>query len=584
MTFYQLDFPGRIVREEVEPGPDLDPDLALWPSAPVSRWPFSGAPAVGTWPLGWLAVDNTATVYICVQGGSPGVWQAIGGSGAVFQTLQLNNPGVDNAVQINEILASGQPVMTNQIGVCYISSPIITPPGLGVWSPFVPAKQGGPFAVPGLRIMAAPGFSDVIPTAAQQAYGLPSTLDALVICAGISSWLSGVVVDGSTSPTNTTPLHQYPVALYNTDISVVNGLFRQSAQVGGAGAACCDIGDIGNSGGTVPLISLSATNPIVAVSVQTGSDSNQYLVLTFAGPLPPHMFGVTMGGATNIGTAQNWQMTLTGVTVSGGTGSLPANPFLIGAAGSTSALPALTTSQFSVKIANTITGVTGSSPTAAVSFVGAARFGSLNTDYESGTGIALQVSGTDTKIIGGRRLQGLFASSAAGLDVTGVHFTGQGGSMTYFGNTGTWNTVIAARGQMGRCIFDTIPTGSNGLIGYMASDTNHNPFSLVGCELHENTNLATGFPVINRINSGAGTHGNNPLNLSGLICYGAGPTNPAVFTALIDNPVTGDMVEGTSVISTNFTAATVAALFGTGTLPGRYSVMFADLGTYVHAP
>lgn len=582
MTFYQLDFPTRIVREAVEDVPDLDPDVAMWPANVISRWPFLGAPTAGTWPLGALGVDNTGSVFVCLQGGSPGEWQVLGGGASSFANFQLGNPNVDNAIQANEILASGVPVVNSQQGVCYINSPIIEPPGLGMNGAFVPAKQGGNFAVPGLRIMSGSSFSDVIPSAAQQAYGLPSTLDALVIPAGISSWLSGVVVDGSTSPTNSTPLHAYAVALYNTDISLSECLIRQ------AGSACCDIGDIGNSGGTVPpiIVGSPSVNAFTA-AVQTGSDSNQYLVLTFTSALPAHMFGVTMGGATNLGTAQNWQMTLTGVSVSGGSGSLPANPFQIGAAGATTALPALTNSQIAIKIANTITAVTATAPTATLSFVGAARFNGYLTDYESGTGYALQLAGTDAKLIGGRKLQGCFATTAIGLDVVGTHFTGQGGSLTYLGNTGTWNTIIGGRGQIVKGIFDTIPSGSQGLIGYMVNDNVPAPFSMVGCEYHQNNSVTADFPVINRINSGGGTHGNNAINMVGGLAYGApsASTLPgAILSALIDHPITGDMVEGVSCVSTNFTAATVAALFGTGTLPGRYSVMFSDVGTYVHSP
>jgi hypothetical protein len=588
MSFYRMDWPEAIARQEiVGPVEDLDPDIAMWPQTTVSRWPFSGPPSSGTWPLGWIGVDNTATMYVCVTPGSPGGWTVVGGAGGAFTTLQLNNPSVDNAVQINEILASGVPLLTNQQGVCYINSPIIPPPGLGMQGSTLPAKQGGPFAVPGLRIMAGNSWSPSIPSAAQLAYALPSSLDALVICAGISSWLNNVAVDGSTSPTVAAPAHQFPVALYNTDITLTGCLIRQSLVVAGAGAACCDIGDIGNSGGTVPLISITSTNAITNAQVQIGSDANHYLVLSFQNPLPAYMFGVTMGGATNLGTAQNLQMTLTGVSVSGGSGSLPPNPFLIGAAGATTVLPSLTNSQFAVGIANTITAVSFTSPTASVSFAGAARFSSYETDYESGTGLACQLGGVDSKIVGGRKLQGLFASSALGLDVSAMHFTGQGGTQTYLGNTGNWNVVLAGRGEISKGIFDTIPAGASGLIGFMVNDNNGNPFSFSGCEWHENTAGVTGFPVINRITTGGGTHGTNPINISGGIAYGSGPTNPAVFSALIDSTVSADMIEGFTAMSVNFTAATAAALFPAGTLPARYSVMFSNassVGTYVHSP
>lgn len=68
----------RPLRELVVPEPDLDPDIAMWPSTIVSRWPFTGPPAVGIWPKGWLGVDNTATLYVCTVAGQPGTWAAVG--------------------------------------------------------------------------------------------------------------------------------------------------------------------------------------------------------------------------------------------------------------------------------------------------------------------------------------------------------------------------------------------------------------------------------------------------------------------------------------------------------------------------
>jgi hypothetical protein len=53
---------------------DLDPDLALWPGILLTRWPFTGPPTTGVWPLGWIGVDNQATVWVCTQGGQPGSW------------------------------------------------------------------------------------------------------------------------------------------------------------------------------------------------------------------------------------------------------------------------------------------------------------------------------------------------------------------------------------------------------------------------------------------------------------------------------------------------------------------------------
>src|SRR5215469_8724005 len=90
------------------PGPaTLDPDLAMWPENAVSRWPFTGSPTTGTWPLGFVGVDNTGTVWVCTVGGRPGTWVSIGGGGG-FTAADLYMPGVvadgvtDNTAAIND--------------------------------------------------------------------------------------------------------------------------------------------------------------------------------------------------------------------------------------------------------------------------------------------------------------------------------------------------------------------------------------------------------------------------------------------------------------------------------------------------
>jgi len=74
---------NRALGELAPPVGDLDPDVAMWPVTILQRWPFSGPPTVGIWPKSWMGVDNRAAVYICVQGGEPGVWEEIttGGQG-----------------------------------------------------------------------------------------------------------------------------------------------------------------------------------------------------------------------------------------------------------------------------------------------------------------------------------------------------------------------------------------------------------------------------------------------------------------------------------------------------------------------
>jgi len=88
--------PNRPLGETEEPL-TLDPDIALWPVVPVSLWPFAGAPTTGRWPKQWLGIDNTATVYVCTVGGSPGTWAVVGGAGALYASLtgagQSASPG-----------------------------------------------------------------------------------------------------------------------------------------------------------------------------------------------------------------------------------------------------------------------------------------------------------------------------------------------------------------------------------------------------------------------------------------------------------------------------------------------------------
>jgi hypothetical protein len=72
----------RTTRETTGPTNFLDPDIALWPTTVVQRWPFTGSPTEGVWPLGWLGMDDTATFYKCIEGGSPGTWAVVRGGGS----------------------------------------------------------------------------------------------------------------------------------------------------------------------------------------------------------------------------------------------------------------------------------------------------------------------------------------------------------------------------------------------------------------------------------------------------------------------------------------------------------------------
>jgi hypothetical protein len=97
--------PNRPLQELVSPIPDLDPDIALWPVTIVSRWPFAGPPSVGIWPKGWMGVDNTATVWVCLVAGEPGTWSPLagGGSGAFPTFTGSGSPqGVQTATVIGQ--------------------------------------------------------------------------------------------------------------------------------------------------------------------------------------------------------------------------------------------------------------------------------------------------------------------------------------------------------------------------------------------------------------------------------------------------------------------------------------------------
>jgi hypothetical protein len=80
---------NRPMRETTSPVPDLDPDIAMWPTVVVSIWPFSGTPPVGIWPTGWFGIDNRGVPYVCIAGGQPGNWQALTpGGGTNANALQ----------------------------------------------------------------------------------------------------------------------------------------------------------------------------------------------------------------------------------------------------------------------------------------------------------------------------------------------------------------------------------------------------------------------------------------------------------------------------------------------------------------
>jgi hypothetical protein len=107
--------PNRALRETLSPMPFLDPDIELWPQIKVNIWPFTGAPTTGIWPKGWVGVDNTATMYICVTGGDPGAWQQVGGLGpAIVAPFPTGVATVDTAAlaaSLTSAIANGVPLL-----------------------------------------------------------------------------------------------------------------------------------------------------------------------------------------------------------------------------------------------------------------------------------------------------------------------------------------------------------------------------------------------------------------------------------------------------------------------------------------
>lgn len=79
--------PRRTEAASVDPDDTLDPDVALWRVIVVNAWPFAGAPTSGTFPLGWLGVDNTGTPYVCTAAGSPGTWVKVGAGAGGYASL-----------------------------------------------------------------------------------------------------------------------------------------------------------------------------------------------------------------------------------------------------------------------------------------------------------------------------------------------------------------------------------------------------------------------------------------------------------------------------------------------------------------
>jgi hypothetical protein len=106
--------PNRPQREATIPVGALDPDIALWQNVIVSIWPFTGPPIVGSWPKGWLGIDNTPTLYVCTVAGDPGTWEPVGGQ-TITGPLTITMPvGSGNGLVVNYVTgATGQAIEVN---------------------------------------------------------------------------------------------------------------------------------------------------------------------------------------------------------------------------------------------------------------------------------------------------------------------------------------------------------------------------------------------------------------------------------------------------------------------------------------
>lgn len=168
---------------------DLDPDLANWPTTLLQRWPFTGPPTTGIWPLGWLGVDDTATVWICTAGGEPGTWQPL------VQELDWVTPQMFGAVAdgVHDDTAAIQEALntaaTRMPPGRYLVSETLTIPadgslqGVNEWPPFFTPNTG-------TIIVVDPSMTDPI----------------LSVAAGINFWSVKGIAFAPTSGTTTAPV------------------------------------------------------------------------------------------------------------------------------------------------------------------------------------------------------------------------------------------------------------------------------------------------------------------------------------------------------------------------------------------
>lgn len=144
------------VRQRDPSSPEtLDPDIALWQQVLVSIWPFTGAPTVGTFPKGWMGIDNTSSVYVCTAGGTPGTWSLLsGGGGSSGGTIpgMVNDGVTDNYTTlvnyVNAFVAAnpggGITPQKVPLGRCAISQTFVPPAGV-ILDGYGNAVMGGTF-------------------------------------------------------------------------------------------------------------------------------------------------------------------------------------------------------------------------------------------------------------------------------------------------------------------------------------------------------------------------------------------------------------------------------------------------------
>jgi hypothetical protein len=184
----------------------LDPDIALWPGFQVSIWPFAGPPTTGTWPTGWMGIDQTGLPWVCVAGGAPGSWVSLGTTASSGATpIGAFMMILSNAAPPNWLLMNGQTV----------SGGVATYPGLAAFYPAWVAANGTDLNIPSMAGVFAVG--------AGGAYGLGARGGSVTLTAAQIPSLSGTV--SATTSVETAPHnHSFPSTNIVTEAASTVGL------------------------------------------------------------------------------------------------------------------------------------------------------------------------------------------------------------------------------------------------------------------------------------------------------------------------------------------------------------------------